>query len=149
MYFMVFFIVMIVFYDVYFYWIYCLFYYLVLFCYVYVMYYCFYSFILWMVYVFDFVEVVINGVFVFLFVCFVLVYFVVIFLFMIYMIVCNVLGYCGYEFMFKGMFCYLVFKWLILVIYYDFYYVSSWYNFGFYFFYWDKWMGMEYLEYEM
>lgn len=65
------------------------------------------------------------------------------------MIFKNVLVYCGYELFLWGMMCNLILKYLIMVMYYDMYYEKVNGNYGFYFIWWDCWMGIEYVDYEV
>lgn len=68
------------------------------------------------------------------------------FLFLWHMIIRNVMGHAGHELFPAGWLDIPVLKWISTTTHHDLHH-SSGYNFGFYFTWWDNWMGTEHPRY--
>ena len=68
-------------------------------------------------------------------------------LFMIHQIVRNTLAHCGYELMPAGADGRPMFDWLTTTTHHDLHHARPGSNFGFYFTWWDRWMGTENPDY--
>lgn len=64
------------------------------------------------------------------------------------MIFKNAIGHCGYELFPKNTLSHPILKHLTTVTHHDMHHEKASGNFGFYFTWWDKWMGTEHVDYE-
>ncbi|MEO0367877.1 MAG: sterol desaturase family protein, partial [Pseudomonadota bacterium] len=64
------------------------------------------------------------------------------------MIFKNALGHCGYEIFPRGMLDHPIFKYFTSVTHHDMHHERGTGNYGFYFTWWDTWMGTEHAHYK-
>jgi len=101
----------------------------------------------WAAYAFDAPEAVVQAVFLPLFLAAVPMHGAAIFLFLMHMIVRNVMGHSGYEFMPRSLDRSEAWGWLNSVTHHDLHHETFRWNYGLYFTWWDRWMGTEHPEY--
>lgn len=98
-------------------------------------------------YSFDIGEAVINVAFVPIWVALVPTSSLVVAIFMLHQIVRNTLGHSGYELMPARHDGRPMFDWLTTTVHHDIHHAEAGYNYGFYFTWWDRWMGTEHPAY--
>lgn len=98
-------------------------------------------------YSFDFGEAFLMAVFVPIWVVIVPTPWPAVGLFVLHQIVRNTLGHCGYEVMPSRRDGRPLFDWMTTTTHHDLHHAQAGYNYGFYFTWWDRWMGTEHPEY--
>jgi sterol desaturase/sphingolipid hydroxylase (fatty acid hydroxylase superfamily) len=98
-------------------------------------------------YSFDLGEAAVMGAFVPLWMMIVPTQWEVVGLFMLHQIVRNTLAHSGYELMPATRNGRPMFDWISTTLHHDLHHAEAGYNYGFYFTFWDRWMGTEHPEY--
>jgi len=101
----------------------------------------------WTAYAFDSGEAAINALFLPLTLLILPISFLAIFVFTSHMIIRNALAHCGYEVYPANKQGTPLFDWMTTVTHHDMHHAQAGYNYGFYFTWWDRWMGTESPEY--
>jgi lathosterol oxidase len=101
----------------------------------------------WTAYAFDVPEAIVQATFLPLFLYFVPMHDAAIFVFLTHMIVRNVMGHCGYELFPRRLADSRALGWNNGITHHDLHHERFRWNYGFYFTWWDRWMGTEHPEY--
>ena len=98
-------------------------------------------------YSFDIGEAVINAVYLPLFMALVPMHPSALLIFLVHMMLRNALAHCGYEVFPARRDGRPLFGWMTTVTHHDQHHANARYNHGFYFTWWDRWMGTEHPDY--
>jgi len=101
----------------------------------------------WTAYAFDVPEALVQALFLPLFLAAVPMHGLAVFLFLMHMIVRNVLGHSGYEFMPRSLAHSRAWGWLNSVTHHDLHHETFRWDYGLYFTWWDRLMGTEHPQY--
>jgi lathosterol oxidase len=101
----------------------------------------------WTAYAFDSGEAAINALFLPVTLFILPISFLAIFVFTSHMIIRNALAHCGYEIYPANKHGKPLFDWMTTVTHHDMHHASAGYNYGFYFTWWDRWLGTEHPKY--
>ena len=148
LYFFISFIIMIVFHDFYFYWTHRLMHTKALFKYVHKVHHQSTNPSPWAAYSFHPFEAFIHAMVLPIILIFLPVHGSTVFLFTLYMILQNVRGHLGYEFLPRGFIKTRLFNWNLTTVHHNMHHKYFNYNFGLYFIWWDKWMNTNHPAYE-
>ena len=98
-------------------------------------------------YAFDWEEAVINAVFFVVWIVLIPMHPIALLSFLVHMMIRNTLGHCGYEVFPARKDGRPLIGWMTTVTHHDLHHSQGRWNMGFYFTWWDRWMGTEHPEY--